>query len=194
MTRASVPSRFQWAAAVLAAVLWTGAALPARAQFFPFFGQQEAPQPAPRPLTPGEVRAVLADEGARMIGRPRLRGPNIVAIGRDAEGARKRFTIDATSGEILDVTVLARREEPRAAPGPNSDFVIPGRPLPPPEHAPEGPADAGNGGPAEVQARPLPPSAPRSAPSRSDSGDAALSPIRPLRPRGAPKVEPLPQQ
>ncbi|MDI9846711.1 hypothetical protein QM467_01405 [Rhodoblastus sp. 17X3] len=203
----------RWTPALLAAVcLWSAG--PARAQFFPFGGQSEPPRPQAEPphLSQGQVRAVLAREGARLVGAPRLRGPDIIAIGRDDEGARKRFTLDAISGEVLDITVIARREDrpPRA---PASDLSAPGAPLPPPDHAPDGPnaAPTGLGEPATpaapppqpsganaVSAAPASPAAPgqpgaAARPRAVDPADSALSPIKPLRPAGAPKVEPLPQ-
>jgi hypothetical protein len=200
--------------ALLAACLLS--ATPARAQFFPFWGQPTArPQaaPAPAPLSPGQVRAVLAREGARLIGAPRRRGTEIVAIGRDEDGDRKRFTLDAITGEVLDITVLVRPEE-RAPP--TNDLAPPDAALPPPEHAPgdaAGPqpdlAPEGGREPAQTRAAPVSPSAPavaagvaaapKPATAKPDAAspnaaDAALSPIKPLRPApGAPKVEPLPQ-
>jgi hypothetical protein len=205
----------RWAPALLAgAFLWVGG--PARAQFFPFGGQPEAPRPqaAPPHLSPGQVRAVLAREGARLVGAPRLRGPDIIAIGRDDEGVRKRFTLDAISGEVLDITVLARRED-RPAQAPGSDLSEPGAPLPPPDHASPGGPNPPTGlgepvapatpaappqpsGARAVSAAPVSPAAPAQPgaaprPRAVDPADSALSPIKPLRPAGAPKVEPLPQ-
>lgn len=192
MARRSLRSGLHWAAAVLAAGLWAGADVSARAQFFPFFGHPERRQPAPQPearaLTPERVRAILAQEGTQMIGRPRRNGRDIVAIGRDSAGARKRFTMDAVTGEIVDVTVLVRRETPLPAPG--AGGLAPASPLPPPQHAPSGAAT-----PVDANAAPAAPSAPSSTGSTSrSSADDALSPIRPQHPRGAPKVEPLPSQ
>ncbi len=195
MARRSARSGFHWAAAMLAFSLWAGADLPARAQFFPFFGQPERPRPAPQPqaraLTPEQVRAILAQEGAHMIGRPRRNGRDIVAIGRDDAGSRKRFTLDAVTGEVLDVTVLARREAPPPAPGAGA-LAPPGAPMSPPQHAPDSAAT-----PVDAKAAPVSPSAPAttgSASRPSPEDDSALSPIRPQHPRGAPKVESLPQQ
>lgn len=190
MARRSAWSGFHSAAVVLAFGLWAGAGLPAQAQFFPFFGQPERPQPAPqsqpRALTIQQVRAILAQEGARMVGRPRRHGEDIVAIGRDNSGARKKFTLDAASGEVLDVTVLARREAPPPAPG-AGDLAPPGAPLSPPQHTPDSAAT-----PVDAKAAPA---APTSTGSTSgSSADDALSPIRPQHSRGAPKVEPLPNQ
>jgi hypothetical protein len=173
------------AVALTAAWLWCGGA--AQAQFFPFFGQpqpQRSPQAEPQALSYGQIRAVLAREGARLVGKPRLRGDSIIAIGRDEAGDRKRFTLDALSGEILDVTVLARHEDRPPA----SDLAPPGAALPPPSHGPQGgdaPRDVA--APAQDRAVPVLPSA-----TRADPADKALSPIRPLRAPGAPKVEPLP--
>jgi hypothetical protein len=216
MARSPLGRLKRWTPALVAAVFLWGAG-PARAQFFPFGGQPEAPRPqaAPSYLSPGQVRAVLAREGARLVGAPRLRGPDIIAIGRDDEGARKRFTLDALSGEVLDITVLARRED-RPARAPGSDLSEPGAPLPPPDHTlPGGPnAPSGLGeapvpaapaspptqppGARAVSAAPASPAAPAqsgaaSRPRAVDPADSALSPIKPLRPAGAPKVEPLPQ-
>jgi hypothetical protein len=214
MARSPLGSLRSWTPALLAAAFLWGAG-PAHAQFFPFGGQPEAPHPraAPSYLSPGQVRAVLAREGARLVGAPRLRGSDIIAIGRDDEGARKRFTLDALSGEVLDITVLARRED-RPARAPGSDLSEPGAPLPPPDHALPGGANAPSGlgeapvpaapaappaqppGARAVSAAPASPAAPAQsggAPRRVDPADSALSPIKPLRPAGAPKVEPLPQ-
>lgn len=189
MARRSLRGGFHWAAVVLAASLWAAADVPARAQFFPFFGQSAPPRPAPQPqaraLSSEQVRAILAQEGAQMVGRPRRSGRDIVAIGRDDAGARKRFTMDAVTGEIVDVTVLTRRETPLPAPG--AGGLAPASPLPPPQHAPAGAAT-----PVDANAAPSAPSSTGST-SRS-SADDALSPIRPQHPRGAPKVEPLPNQ
>jgi len=189
MARASQRSFSLWRAAALAALV-LGASAPARAQFFPFWGQPERARPVERALSPGQVRAVLAQEGARMVGRPRLRGEDIVAYGLDAGGNRKRFTLDAVTGEVLDVTVIARRED-RPPPG---DLAPQAEPLPPPVAEPL-PAPAQ---PAPAEAKAVPPAAPagsggaKTAPP-ADPADSALSPIRPIRPAGAPKVEPLPQ-
>ncbi|WP_374548130.1 hypothetical protein [Rhodoblastus sp.] len=199
--------------AILFAACLAGAAAgltdtgPARAQFFPFFGEPARPQRAPvQALSPGQVRAVLAREGARLVGTPRLRGSEIVAIGRDDYGDRKRFTLDAISGEVLDITVIARREE-RPSRAPDGDLAPPVEPLPPPDHGsrdtgisaeplPEPTPDRGQAAvsPSAPVAGPAAGAPPASAPRKPpDPADAALSPIKPLKPAGAPKVEPLPQ-
>jgi hypothetical protein len=207
MARSPLEGMKRCAPALLAAIFLWGVG-PAHAQFFPFGGQPEAPRPqvAPPHLSQGQIRAVLAREGARLVGAPRLRGADIIAIGRDDEGARKRFTLDAISGEVLDITVLARREDPPQAPA--SDLSAPGAPLPPPDHAPPNGPNAGPTGLGEPAAPAAPPPQPSGAkavssapvspaaparPRAVNPADAALSPIKPLRPAGAPKVEPLPQ-
>jgi hypothetical protein len=142
-------------------------------------------------LTPDQVRAILAQEGAQMVGRPRRNGRDIVAIGRDDAGSRKKFTMDAVTGEVLDVTVLVRREAPPPAAGAGA-LAPPGAPLSPPQHAPDSSAT-----PVDARATPVSPSAPTTTGSTSRSNsddDSSLSPIRPQRSRGAPKVESLPNQ
>jgi hypothetical protein len=224
MRRSAIQGVRGWAPALFAAAcLWS--APPARAQFFPFWGQQPAarplpgprPQPAPQSLSAGQVRAVLAREGVRLVGTPRRRGGDIVAIGRDEDGDRKRFTLDAMTGEVLDITVLERPEDRP----PVQDLSPPDAALPPPDHAPsetvwpqpdpdarpdpgvrpEAAAprpDRAPPAPKAVSVAPLAPAGPAAAPkseaSRSNPADSALSPIKPLHPPpGAPKVEPLPQ-
>lgn len=123
-----------------------GASVPARAEPFFFFwdrpDQPNRPEPEQPALTGRQVRSILAREGARMMGHPHLRGDEMIAIGRDREGARKKFTLDAVSGEVLDVELIAppperRRIEERPRDNPD-DLAPPDRPLPPPEHAPHG--------------------------------------------------------
>jgi hypothetical protein len=211
MARSCLWSRRIGALALGACLL--GAA-PAQAQFFPFGGETTQPRPAATPpaLSPGQVRGVLAREGARMLGQPRLRGRDIIAIGRDEEGARKRFILDAATGEIIDITVLDRRDERPPSP-PGADLSPPGAALPPPVHAPDNglsdpapPRDTA--APSSLPPRPAPsapaagkaaagssppPDAPPAPAASRNPADGALSPIRPLKPAGAPKVEPLPQ-
>lgn len=217
MGRSAIRGVRGWAPTLFAAAcLWSAA--PASAQFFPFWGQQPArPQPGPRSppapqsLSAGQVRAVLAGEGARLVGTPRRRGGDIVAIGRDEDGDRKRFTLDAMTGEVLDITVLERPEDRP----PVQDLSPPDAALPPPDHAPSETVwpqpdpnarpeagaqrvDRAPPPPKAVSVAPLAPAGPAAAPkseaSRSHPADSALSPIKPLHPPpGAPKVEPLPQ-
>ena len=232
MGRSAIQGVRGWAPALFAAAcLWSVA--PARAQFFPFWGQQPAAppqpgprsQPAPQSLSPqslsaGQVRAVLAREGARLVGTPRRRGGDIVAIGRDEDGDRKRFTLDAMTGEVLDITVLERPEDRP----PVQDLSPPDAALPPPDHAPSEtvwpqPDPDARPDPACVRRRrrrvpiarrPRPKPYPlrrsrrrlrRDRPPRPNPRRPGrippiprLSPIKPLHPPpGAPKVEPLPQ-
>jgi hypothetical protein len=174
--------------------------------FFFFWDRPERPQPEERPgLTERQVRGILAREGARMLGKPRLRGDEIIALGQDREGAQKKFTLDAISGEVLGIAIVTgppRRSTLEARPRENRDDQSPpGSPIPPPEHAPHGGDDGIFGGqPEQKPAAPQPPKAevpngePVAPAKKPDDADSALSPIKPLHPAGAPKVEPLPQQ
>jgi hypothetical protein len=176
---------------------------PARAQGFFFWDRPERPEPEERPgLTWRQVRGILAREGARMIGRPHFHGDEIIATGEDREGAQKSFTLDAISGEVLDIRVIAgppRRSRLDERPRRRDDLSPPDRPMPPPEHGPQSGDDVGGQPERRPAAAPPPkPEAPKdqvsAPPKRSDDPDQALSPIKPLHPTGAPKVEPLPQQ
>jgi hypothetical protein len=181
----------------------------ARAEpFFFFWDRPERPEPEERPgLTWRQVRGILAREGVRLVGTPHFRGDEIIATGVDREGAQKKLTLDALSGEVLDIQVITgppRRSRLDERPRDRDDFSPPARPMPPPEH---GPHDGDDYGAAQPEHRPAPPPAksevPKSEPpkdeaaapvKKSDDPDSALSPIKPLHPAGAPKVEPLPQQ
>jgi len=155
---------------------------PAQEQQYP-----QAQQPlAPARLSTRQVRAILAREGAQMIGKPRAVRDELIVLGRDSNGEGRKYILDAINGDILAVEEALlpdrRREDP-------------GNPLPPPVHAPSLGDDRIESAPLAVPpASPpvasAPPPAARPAP---DSSDAALSPIKPLRPPGAPRVEPLPQ-
>jgi hypothetical protein len=158
------------------------------------------------------VRDILARQGAQMIGKPRAVRDELIAIGRDSQGLGRKFILDAVSGEVLAVMDVGLPEQPpRRRDVDRFDLPPPGAgpsdlppdlpsshlpPLPPPVHASPDPgesapvATAPASPPASVAASPAAP--PQSAP-RSNPADDALSPIKPLRPPGAPKVEPLPQ-
>jgi hypothetical protein len=155
-----------------------------------------------------EIRAILAREGARMVGAPQPRGGVIFVIGRDADGARSKFTLDAASGAVLNVERIEKPATIAHAPqerrrGAGEELAAPGQPLPPPQHATEGapaadPLGAPLGAPPAVASvNPANPAAPpagsRPPMKNPDSADSALSPIRPIRPVGGPRVEPLPQ-
>jgi hypothetical protein len=184
---------------------------PAQADpYFKFFWSQPDPPPPVMAIPPNEVRAILRREGARMIGAPRLRGFEIIATGRDPSGAERRFVLDAETGEVLSVKLSREApERPRPRVG---EQMAPGladrQSLGPPVH-PAGPLDADHLGtppppPPPEQVMPPPPPKKVEAPpaSAEDSEateaklpdpDSALSPIKPQRPAGAPKVEKLPQ-
>jgi hypothetical protein len=178
---------------------------PVQAQqpFGKFFWSDPDPAPVVRPIPPAAVRAVLKREGARMIGAPRLRGDEIVAFGREPSGAERRFILDAATGEVLSVT-LARAAPERPRPR-IDDLAPPSRPIGPAVH-PGGHIDPDHLGappppapPPEAVVPPPPKAPPPVEAEAPDSAspqpdpDAALSPIKPQRPAGAPKVEKLPQ-
>lgn len=197
-----------WAPALLCLGLVFGSAAPSCAQIYFPWDQPPPPRRMPEArISPRMARGILAREGLQMIGQPRLRGDEIVAVGVDPEGQRQRVTLDAISGEVLEVIEIgpsARRQRL------NDDrqrerleeTSPPDRPMPPPVHpavdeAPNA-APPPSRGKAEAT-RPPKPAEPtqkadvqKPAP-KPDTADDALSPIRPIRPAGAPKVEPLPQ-
>ncbi len=196
-----------WALALLAPLRPSALSLVASASaepFFFFWDRPERPEPEREPgLTGRQVRGILAREGVRMIGRPRLRGDEMVAFGEDRNGAQKRFILDAISGEVLDIRVITgppRRSRLGERPRENPDALSPpGRPLPPPQHAPHGDDGPFGGQPEQKPATPstkaqAPEGEPAAPAKKPDDADSALSPIKPLHPAGAPKVEPLPQQ
>ena len=206
-------------------LLSLGAAAPLRAEPFRFPWDAPEHPPAqdpmrqppmrqapmrPQGLTSPQVRSILAREGARLVGAPRSRGGETVAVGRDSDGTRRKFTLDA-DGRVVDIQILGTREsapprEPRRyddrRPGRDDDMMPPGQPMAAPRHSFEGPDDLPPPAPVEQApgqpaARPAksapvapPPPAPRQQPA---SPDASLSPIKPLRAPGAPRIEPLPQ-
>jgi len=129
-----------------------------------------------------------------MIGKPRAVRDELIVLGRDSNGEGKKYILDAISGDVLAV------EEARLPERRRDDL---GSPLPPPVHASPGdgridsaPLAAPPASPPIASAPPpaaklaQPPSAMAPAPNLSDS---ALSPIKPLRPTGAPRIEPLPK-
>jgi hypothetical protein len=153
----------------------------------------QAQQPlAPARLSARQVRAILAREGAQMIGKPRAIRDELIVLGRDSNGEGHKYILDAISGDVLAVEDALLPERRR-------DEL--GNPLPPPVHAPDdriesGPLAAPPASPPLASAPPpaakLAPPPPAMAPAPNPS-DSALSPIKPLRPPGAPRVEPLPQ-
>ncbi|MBB4198797.1 hypothetical protein GGD83_002606 [Rhodoblastus sphagnicola] len=174
-----------------------------------FFSAPDKPRPVVA-LRPHRVGAILRREGARMIGRPLVRGFEIVAFGRFPSGEERKFTLDAETGGILTVT-LSRPAPERPRPRVNGDEP-PDIPLGRPVH-PAGPLDADHLGtppppsppeevlppppPKQVEEPPPPPpmieegEIVEAPPERRPDPNAALSPIKPLK--GAPKIEKLPQ-
>lgn len=199
------------------APMWIGALLlavslaPARAQslydpwggYGKFFFSPPDPPPPVISIPPETVREVLRREGVHMIGSPRLRGDNIIAMGRDGSGAVRKYTLDAPTGGLL--TIVLVRAAPVRPPPPVNPRLPPRRPLGPPVH-PGGRLDADHLSMAPPPPPPpdevMPPQPPRPPPPPPPppvdmdveplvvAPDAALSPIRPLRrPPGAPPVE-----
>jgi hypothetical protein len=186
-------------------MLSLGAAAPLCAEPFRFPWDPPARQPVKTPqkqqpptqqtLTQPQVRSVLAREGARLVGAPQRRGGETVAVGRDSDGGRRKFTLDA-NGRVVNVEILAGPEpaparEPRRSverrPEFYDDLRALDRPLPGPRHSLD---DLPELTPVEPATRPGKAAAP---PREPDSADASLSPIKPLHPPGAPRIEPLPQ-
>ena len=110
-----------------------------------------------------------------MIGKPRAIRDELIVLGRDSNGEGKKYILDAISGDVLAVEEARLPERLREGPG---------NALPPPVHAPDD----------RIESAPLaaPPASPPIAPAPNPS-DSALSPIKPLRPPGAPRIEPLPK-
>jgi hypothetical protein len=182
------------------------AAAPLRAEPFRFPWDPPEPQrPARAPLSAPEVRSVLAREGAQMTGAPTHQDGQTVAIGRDSAGNRSKFILDA-NGRVIDVEPIATPEKARrrAADKPRDpfdDLASPERPLSPPRHSLEGLDDLPQVtkpavDPTVASVKPgksVPAVKPAPAPGAIPDPDAALSPVKPLHPAGAPKIEPLPQ-
>ncbi len=148
--------------------LTLGVAAPSRAEPFRF-PWDPPPRPPEKAATAPHVDPAAAREGARTAGT--LRAPE-KARRRSAE--RRHDTYD--------------------------DLASPGRPLPAPRHSLDGLDDLPELTPVEPTVASVKPSksAPAATPPHSSTADpapadAALSPIKPLHPPGAPKIEPLPQ-
>ena len=116
-------------------------ALPAQAQLFGFFGYRPfsyAP-PVSESISPQDVRAIVADEGMRLVGRPYRNGNVWVADTIDNRGWTHRLIINAYSGDIVQSFGRGQAVPPRlAAPDapvpqrqiaravPDEPYVIPG--------------------------------------------------------------------
>ncbi len=169
------------------APMWIGALLlavslaPARAQslydpwggYCKFFFSPPDPPPPVIPIPPETVREVLRREGVHMIGSPRLRGDNIIAMGRDGSGAVRKYTLDAPTGGLL--TIVLVRAAPVRPPPPVNPRLPPRRPLGPPVH-PGGRLDADHLSmappppPPPDEVMPPPPPRPRAAASAPARG------------------------
>jgi hypothetical protein len=173
-------------------------------------------------LTTRQVRDILAREGAQLIGKPRAVRDELIAIGRDSDGLGRKFILDAVSGEVLAVLDAGLPDQARRRDVDRLDLPPPGTepgtgladPMPPPVHVSPDlggrppvaadparpPVAAGSSMPPVAAGSSMPPAniaaspaAPPPQPAPLADPDSALSPIKPLRSPGAPKVEPLPQ-
>lgn len=83
-------------------------------------------------IPPRIVSRIVAAQGYRLAGAPRLSGDTVVAIGQNARGDRVRFVIDGYSGQLLRRTALNGRENfaRRDPDAPIPEALIPGAPLP----------------------------------------------------------------
>ena len=94
----------------------------AQAQVFGYWGYQSFSSG----VYPEDIADIVADEGLRLVGRPRLNGRVYVVQTRDGRGARFRLIISADSGEILKSFEVAARGDAEAEP----PRVLPSAPLP----------------------------------------------------------------
>jgi len=195
--RKTLAASLLWALALGSSALCPLA--PARAEPFLFFWDRpERAEPEERPgLTWRQVRGILAREGARMTARPHFRGDEIVAIGVIARVRRKGSPL-TRSPRVLDIQVITgppRRSRLDERPRDRDDFLAAARPL---RRRSTGRMTATTRAPPNRSTEPSR-RRPRSRSRRktrrrpgqkSDDPDSALSPIKPLHPAGAPKVEP----
>lgn len=157
--------------------LLAASALPAQAQLFGFFAYRpfSDAQPVTQGIGPRDVRAIVADEGMRLVGQPFRNGNVWVADTVDDRGWTHRLIINAFSGDIVQSFGRGQAVPPRlAAPDapppqrqiaravPDEPYVIPGIgsgeplirtvPKPKPKAEKKPPAVAR----APVESRPLP--------------------------------------
>lgn len=150
------------------------------------------------------VARILRASGYRLVGRPRLRGDEWIAIGVRPDGRRARFVIDPDDGALLSTTLLsgprpARTNRAPTAPvetaapsgderaarkqrrAPHDAVVPPAGVSPSPAvSAPIGSAtgvNAAPGGPAAMT-RDIGPSVRRAAPQPAESAGAQAAPPR----------------
>ena len=103
----------KWKGAAAALALASGIsafAAPAQAQFFAGWGSQRFQ--IEDGLSPGEIRASLADQGYRLLGPLRRNGRVLLADVTDRRGRSLRLIVDPFEGEILQRFLKA---EPRSA-------------------------------------------------------------------------------
>jgi len=102
-----------------ATTVLVGAAAPAQAQIYGYWGYRtysypvdpyydDAPIYAPRyrapalnMLSPGEIRESLRDDGYRVIGQMQRSGRTYIVVAQDRRGQRFRLVVDGIEGEIV---------------------------------------------------------------------------------------------
>ena len=94
----------------------------AQAQLFGYWGYQSFRSA----IYPEDIADIVADEGMRLAGRPRLNGRVYVVQARDRRGAEFRLIISAQTGEILKSFEVAARSDAEDQPQP----ILPSLPQP----------------------------------------------------------------
>ena len=124
--------KITWSGAAVALALGAIAfAAPARAQFFAGWGYQRFQ--IEDGLSPGEIRASLADQGYRLVGPLRRNGRVVLADVTDRRGRSLRLIVDPFEGEILQRFLSAGPQRPgrvaRAEPDDDTDSAPASRPV-----------------------------------------------------------------
>ena len=181
----------KWKGAAAALALASGIsafAAPAQAQFFAGWGSQRFQ--IEDGLSPGEIRASLADQGYRLLGPLRRNGRVLLADVTDRRGRSLRLIVDPFEGEILQRFLKAEPGPARNVPGVaavDPDDVDPpdaraAKPRPPVlgKPAPKVAVRSLPEKPRMVMPRQTPPAATRPAPAPETRAQApAAAPSRP---------------
>lgn len=165
----------------------------ARAQIFfrPFGGLYSGSIEAPLPRYSSRfaVARILSEEGYRLIGPLEARGDQIIAMGEDESGRRKRFLIDPYEGEVLSARRVFAPQPPLEDESDDNPETRrrPAQRLPPAE--PSVRSDAPRNHPRRAS-----PEATRSrgVASRSDAPPVTHKAV-PIAPEAAPQPAPVPQ-
>ena len=158
---------------------------PAAAQFFfgpsYYWGAPDVIEDEPVPLA--MVVRVLRASGYRLVGRPRIVGEDIIAIGARPDGRRARFVIDAYDGALIRTTLL---NEPRRAPVAKPKPDRPAARVSPAPHATPEPRKPARVAPQPAPNLAAPQSAPNPAPSPAPNAAPSAAP-----PDIGPQVKPV---